>query len=283
MAKVLNKLPGGKIQDIDSFITSLKRLIVKTLEVTIKFPVAGQDVLPPLPYKFFIELLSYLRSEAQPRHTVSVLTFNYDIALDYAFYVERIAVDYALEPESQRGAVPLLKLHGSLNWGVCSNCKKIIPWNLMDYFHNRSWHPFHSNEESAIIDIGSNLKNHQHCNVNLLDEPVLVPPTWNKSEHHATLSSVWSRAAKELAEAENIFVIGYSLPDSDAFFRYLYGLGTVGDFPLKRFWVFDPDETGGVKSRFEALLGSGARSRFRPFRSTFDESISVMRNGFRSR
>ena len=72
-----------------------------------------------------------------------------------------------------------------------------------------------------------------------------------KTEYHNSLSIVWKKAAQLLSEAENIFVIGYSLPESDSFFRYLYGLGTVGDFMLKRFWIFDPDQSGAVKSRFE--------------------------------
>jgi hypothetical protein len=38
---------------------------------------------------------------------------------------------------------------------------------------------------------------------------------------------VWRTAAQHLSEAEHIFIIGYSLPETDQFFRYLYGLGTV--------------------------------------------------------
>jgi hypothetical protein len=37
---------------------------------------------------------------------------------------------------------------------------------------------------------------------------------------HTGLSSVWRAAATHLAEAENVFIIGYSLPDTDEFFRY---------------------------------------------------------------
>jgi hypothetical protein len=36
------------------------------------------------------------------------------------------------------------------------------------------------------------------------------------------------QAAKELEEAEEIIVIGYSPPVTDLFFRNLVGLGTVG-------------------------------------------------------
>jgi len=109
-------------------------------------------------------------------------------------------------------------------------------------------------------------------------EPVIVPPTWNKADSHRSLSRVWSRGALELSQAENIIVIGYSMPETDAFFRYLYALGTVGPVMLKRFWVFDPDTTGAVEKRFENLLGHGAKPRFKYFARRFNEAISILKS-----
>src|SRR5205085_2387516 len=94
----------------------------------------------------------------------------------------------------------------------------------------------------------------------ITESPYVVPPTWNKSQYHSVLESVWQAAARELSTAENIIVCGYSLPESDQFFRYLYALGTVGELRLKRLWVFDPNETVG--KRFRGLLGQGAIQRF---------------------
>jgi hypothetical protein len=64
----------------------------------------------------------------------------------------------------------------------------------------------------------------------------------------------------ELEEAEYIVIIGYSCPESDAFFRYLYALGTSSLHRLKRFVVIDPSE--GVARRFHAMLGQDAARRF---------------------
>jgi len=93
--------------------------------------------------------------------------------------------------------------------------------------------------------------------------PLIVPPTWSKGEYYRQIGGVWRRAAQELGEAENIIVIGYSLPASDSFFPLLFGLGTVGNKPLRRFWVFDPDEKVG--DRFRTMLGPGALQRFEHF------------------
>ena len=92
---------------------------------------------------------------------------------------------------------------------------------------------------------------------------------------------MWRRAAKHLQEARNIVVIGYSLPPSDQFFRYLYGLGTVSPARIQRFWVFDiepSDVPNGVNWRFQELLGAGVERRFRYETSGFsDQAIESLR------
>jgi len=115
------------------------------------------------------------------------------------------------------------------------------------------------------------------CKGNPKPLPVIVPPTWHKEDYHRQISSVWATAAKELRDVENVFVIGYSLPNSDSFFRYLYGLGTVGKATLKRFHVFNPDESGEVEGRFRNILGTAALARFRYYRMDFRNAIDHIR------
>jgi hypothetical protein len=131
----------------------------------------------------------------------------------------------------------------------------------------------------ARLRVARSLNAFSHCNDSQQGSgvPLLVPPTWNKAEHHRTIERVWRHAARELATARNIIVIGYSLPETDAFFRYLYALGTVSDTRIERFWVVDPDETNEVRDRFRALLGPTALSRFEMFPLKFDH---VVHEGF---
>jgi hypothetical protein len=88
------------------------------------------------------------------------------------------------------------------------------------------------------------------------------------------LSKVWARAAEHISEQEYIVIIGYSLPQTDAFFRHLYALGSVGPAPLRKIGVHNPDDTGAVDGRFREILRPGAISRdaYRPVK--FDEAIS---------
>jgi hypothetical protein len=127
------------------------------------------------------------------------------------------------------------------------------------------------------LDIGSLLHKFDHCGKTVEADPVIVPPTWNKTQHHADIAGVWRTAAAHLAEAENIFVIGYSLPPTDQFFRYLYALGTVGDVRLKRLWVFDPDTSGALEARFRELLGPTSTRRFEMKPKRFSEAVEVIR------
>lgn len=276
LAKILNKIPGSEPSNLDSIISSLKELIVVTLETTIQFPLRARRVLPPKTYDSFIDLLAYLREEAQPRHSVSIITFNYDMAMDYALYLHSLGPDYCLD-SSTRGEIPLLKLHGSLNWAICQKCKSVVPWALPQYFDKFPWESLDENRD-VTFQIGSQLKYFEHCNVKVAPEPVLVPPTWNKADYQHALSHVWSRASKELEDAENIFIIGYSLPPTDAFFRLLYALGTVSEKTLKRIWVYNPSKE--LEERFSNLLGPGAKSRFSYIAEPFSKAVNHIKAQF---
>src|SRR5262249_24599334 len=155
----------------------------------------------------------------------------------------------------------------------------VVPWHLNDFFSKRNWNLWGSEPKPVQLKIVSLLKEVSHCGKPLPVDPVIVPPTWNKTQYHQQIGAVWSQAAKHLSEAENIFVIGYSLPDTDLFFRYLYSLGTVGDTLLKRFWVFDPDKSS-VSKRFERLLGETAKARFRAVDVRFAEAVAMLRDHF---
>jgi hypothetical protein len=282
IGKLLQRLPGTEGEDVDKHIEdcrkSLVHLIVRTLEAKIRFWFTGIgcSLYSAKPYDDFLYLLQLLTGE-DLKYSVSILTFNYDINIDHALFSDNVPFTYALDTKESTSKIPLLKLHGSLNWGKCEYCKDIVPVIINNELLEKVISLSDKNQKTTTLDIGSYLKYEKHnCGRNLMDEPMLVPPLWNKTEYHNELALVWQRAADVLSKAENIFVIGYSFPETDAFFRYLYGLGTVGKFPLKRFWVFNPDESGVVEGRFKALVGSGAFSRFKYLPETFETAVRTL-------
>jgi len=249
MANLLKQLPGTDADAIDQVSVSMKRLITKTLEESVLNPlpkVKGND-----PYIKFGKIIKELNSKTR---RAAVITFNYDVVIDVAFHTAGVPFDYCLTGDTTI-ATRLLKLHGSLNWTKCSkpDCRAIVPWSCDRYFER--WPPDATEEESGKVQIATRIPSAilHHCSIVVDNEPVIVPPIWNKTEHHHGLASVWHTAAQELRDAEQIFVIGFSLPPTDTFFKYLYALSTVSTHRLERFCVLDPNQE--VHNRFRELMG----------------------------
>lgn len=287
MAQTLRTFPGLNADEIQLLVESMTRVIVATVELGLAYGQRPDGINSPAPYGDFAKLLADLASKTG---TVAVLTFNYDTALEHAIIHthSRRDVFYALEgDEAPKGATTFLKLHGSLNWFHCEgdvhHPHHAVAWPIRDALrsarqlksHREGFSHFRLNPSQFTPPCGGTI-----------GPAVIVPPTWSKGEYHRQIANVWARAARELNEAENIIVVGYSLPASDSFFPLLYGLGTVGDTPLHRFWVFDPDESVGV--RFSNMLGPGARQRFRhwykelmghphPVPVRFNEAIAILK------
>ncbi len=284
MAKILKRFAGDYTPEkIEELTAAMKSVIVTTIQETTSIQRgSGEMIIAPYPYNHFVSHLLKSVMKITPCQSVALITFNYDMALDLALHLESVPYYYGLDGAKLSENIPLLKLHGSLNWAECTVCHKITPVSLADYFIKYHWRDtplFFNPSYKYKLEIGSRISEFPHeKNHTNNKEPLVVPPTWNKSQYHEILSSVWALAAKELSEAENIFIVGYSLPESDSFFRFLYALGTVSDTTLKRFWVFNPDDTGKVEQRFRELLGPGAIQRFQYRPNKFDESLPIIAN-----
>ena len=271
MAALFNRLGDLATDDVRSLPGAMRRVIARTIERSQIFPLesAGYRVrtpAAPLSYSRFAALVEQFSSNKPS--SVSVLTFNYDLALDLALSSDGargIPFDYALE-EASSGKLELLKLHGSLNWHRCKCEENIGVCQFEELFEGQLYRPIGA-EDQCFIECSLQQPVRQHCAKQYDLEPFIIPPTWNKGHHHSQLSNVWRRAARHFSEAEYIFIVGYSYPLSDEFFRYLYALGSVGDSWLKQILVFNPD--GDVNERIRGLLGPLVAKKFvfdtRPF------------------
>lgn len=150
-----------------------------------------------------------------------VITFNYDVVLDEALKKAGISPAYGLADDANEKGVPLLKLHGSTNWVVCTGCRKPSVWQ---------------EAATSLFPFGS--IQCKHCGKSDW-RLLLVPPSWDKSEYQDIMRPVWARAVKELKAATRICIIGYSMPASDSFFRYLLALGLAENHQLYKLIVVD--------------------------------------------
>lgn len=266
MARMIRTFPGLAGDEIDPLLESFKRVIVRILETQIRFPTNDRGaLLPTQAYGQMANVVGQLNSDRlKPR--CSIITFNYDVALDHALRFAGVPVDYGLKGGGA-GGTPLLKLHGSINWAKVRDEDAVFAWDLRD-FTSRIEPLVDFGSRYRMLSIGSAIMHGRHNPAGRpIDTiPVIIPPTWNKTNYYTSISAVWQRAAKELAGAEYIFVSGYSLTGTDTYFKYLFSLGSTSDQILQRFEVFDP---GTVEEKFKRILGPAAKSVFRHYPNHF--------------
>jgi len=86
-----------------------------------------------------------------------------------------------------------------------------------------------------------------------INDKSIVPPTWNKSLR-SEIRSYWKLASQLLKEANHIRFIGYSLPDSDAYVRYLLKSSITPQQHLKSIDAICYDPDGSVKKRYDQFI-----------------------------
>lgn len=260
MGAILGKFGKKSREEIQLLRESIITLIYKTLEQSILFPTLERGAIStPEPYGLFVDNLREYKENHDPKNQIqySFITFNYDLCLDFALFRGRLGFDYHLPDIQGTSSIPYLKLHGSINWGRCSSCDIVAPY----FVQRASHHPFPGSH--VIFDLGTQL-NHAKCPKDdspLTGPQILVPPTWDKVNHHQNISAVWAKASQCLEEANKIIFIGYSMPETDLFFRYLFALGTDSETHLKSVLVINPDTSESFKKRFSELFGPGLKKR----------------------
>ena len=86
-----------------------------------------------------------------------------------------------------------------------------------------------------------------------IGEVSIVPPTWRK-EVDDTILDQWRAAKSVLSQANEIRILGYSLPQSDAYIRYLLKAAASEAPNLKKIDVFTLDSDGGTERRFREFI-----------------------------
>lgn len=171
----------------------------------------------------------------------TVITLNYDLFLDLALSMPKLEwdIDYGtdfveLVPDADimcegaplrysyrpirgiaRKIITVLKLHGALNWAVCSSCKTTVATVLTPLSRiNR----YIRELQNDPLD----LRKKYLCCPDFSLEPLIVPPTWMKDYNNRSLGDIWSVATRQLADATMVLFLGYSFSESDYQIRYLF-------------------------------------------------------------
>lgn len=156
----------------------------------------------------------YLRQLYQESRSLTIITFNYDTVVEQA--LDRVGLEYSYGPSKvvrfadksrqravdKHGAdVRILKLHGSVNWGICRECSEAP----------RGVDLINAVEGSYVPPRNLSC---QFCDKQYL-LPSIVPPVLTKGTALQPFEVLWKSARTALFGAREIVVVGYSLPPAD--------------------------------------------------------------------
>jgi hypothetical protein len=87
-----------------------------------------------------------------------------------------------------------------------------------------------------------------------IDTKEIIPPTFNKGLYGSSLPQSWRDAYDILVKANEIRVLGYSLPQTDSYIKYLL-MASIDKFKdLDRIDWIALDSDGSLKSRFNQFI-----------------------------
>ena len=140
----------------------------------------------------------------------------------------------------------LFKLHGSINWYYSATKEKT---SEQIYFIRGS------KEERESKDL----------------VPVIIPPVLDKTGffEHSTIKSMWNEAKNLLKEAKKVYIIGYSIPQTDLTVKFMLQSYMPEDCEVT---IVNKDEGG--KGYFRKLFGKKLNEEFiRSDDSVFEDFV----------
>ncbi len=161
---------------------------------------------------YHLNLINRLLENRNDFEKTAFINFNYDILLDNALenafeHNHEYSIDYGIKFRNlnikKKYPIKLYKLHGSLNWLFCQNCKKFT---------------FYLGEKKqARIPYDHTFCDYCH---QIYNAPLLIAPTYYKNFNRYA-KMIWHRIEKVLISARKLIFCGYSFPEADLHIRFL--------------------------------------------------------------
>lgn len=164
----------------------------------------------------------------------SIITFNYDLILEQVLSelkwnpLTGYCMDFYMpgldrlipwvEPKANQ--LKLLKLHGSLNWQMEKDA-------LYDVSDKRIY--------LSVKDVGSywNESYQGYYKEKYSYYPYIIPPLIGKKYENKSIQRLWHISRSFLENAKRIFLIGYSLPESDVIAEYMLREANIQNKEIK--------------------------------------------------
>lgn len=252
MAKTIGLFGELTVDELDRSQVALTNLISSTLDAAIVYP-WNEGWRPTAAY----DQLANACLNVQDTNTavsLSIVTFNYDIALDYALHYRNVNYDYRLTNSHADHSLAYCKLHGSVNWLYDGKSQLI---RTVDFpSPNRRYRVDSPTLHMPLADMRTHLASSIGCE----DAALLAPPTESKLAQRVKLAPVWRAAADALQKAAEVYVVGFSLPPTDDFVRNFLAVAGVGGMTFQRIVVVNPDPRAA--DRIKSFLSPNLQRRF---------------------
>ena len=171
-------------------------------------------------YEIDETFFAFAKKAIIPKNKMNFITLNYDVLLelllrrssnweltynDFYKYPMSLLSTRILDSNSitirtpQSQAPSILKLHGSSNW-------------------------FWAGETTADEIYFSEGQEKDYDNVVMGLKPYIIPPVLDKNDfyNHIAIRALWQKAEQLLKKADEIYIVGFSFPQTDLSVRYLF-------------------------------------------------------------
>jgi hypothetical protein len=225
------------------------------------------------------EAYSRFAQELIGRHAI-IITFNYDLLIEFllrstgswgmhdGYGIDIPPIDEAMPPQLRRTDSPppesttpssclLLKLHGSINWGVPIHAKRSVSAERVQRLVLAAPKFYRIPNDGKYGNLNFQTLKHPEIPGAFGFRPVIVPPVLDKSPwlNNINIRSIWNQAAGAVRKSEEITFIGYSLPPTDFLAEFMPREGN-GGASTKRITVVSPDAKELVEGRFASVFGT---------------------------
>ena len=187
-----------------------------------------------------------------------IITFNYDIIAEYC--ISQREGDLSWDYSPTREQICLLKPHGSIDWFYSDEVEadgKDFSELLTDLTQYSGW--------DFVPAIRGKM-------------PVIVPPVASKLIESRDLQQIWNWVTDTLVEADEIYILGYSLPPADRLTRFVLRQCILTRNKVPPPCIVNP--SGHLRSRFQEWISSDVRfvqQRFERWATVFHREEMLRR------
>lgn len=146
------------------------------------------------------------------------------------YYTQYAIVGGANTYDINKSLVPsIIKLHGSINW------------LYSEYVNNQIYFNDWEKSEFKSVDL----------------EPYIIPPVLDKNSfyNNTILIALWQQAFDAIKNAKNIFIYGFSFPDTDYSIKFLFQSALKGREDYKIYVVNTNYNIQDLKNKYNYIFG----------------------------